>query len=548
MKDALLKIKNSKAIEILKRVLSNKFFPFLTAFVTVLFYYLNLEILTIYYIALTGILSVLLLDDISPLMSNFLFMGIMISVKHSPSTFLVGDGNGSGYLAQPAVLAQIVVLISLYVIAVFTRIALTIKRGRFKITPVFWTLAAFGFVLILNGLFSKNYKIMDLVYGIFLAFCFFGIFCLVKDNVSCSEEMYTKLAFAFLALSVALSGELFIKYLTADIIKDGIINRKLLAFGWGMYNNMALLMVLCVPSVMYLAGTQKLGYLYFIYSIVLAVGVIFTMSRQAWVALVIVYLISLVALLLIGKYRLINCIITGVVAITLIILFATLKDKIMLLISGTPNSQGIKSFSLLLVVSLYIIAISILNIKCKNKFVKYGITGGSLLVIIIIAAIFHQKAFELLTKFIESSNGRNVLWKDAINNFLSAPVFGIGFFINLNNDPGYAGMAIIPNMYHNTFFQLLGACGIFGLAAYLVHRAFTIISFCKDMSLERSYIALTILCILITTLFDNHLFYILPTIIYSFLLGIMVKAQKPSEKKKEQEDVFDDGEKEETTD
>ena len=530
MKDALMKIKNCKAFEILKRVLSDKYFPLATACVTVLFYYLNLEIITIYYIALTGIFSVLLLDDLTPLLSNFLFMGIMISIEHSPSTFLVGDGNGSAYLMQPAVLAQIVVLVTLYVIAVFARIALTVKSGKFKITPVFWTLAAFGFILILNGVFSSNYRLMDLVYGIFLAFCFFGIFCLVKDNVSCSKQAYTNLAFSFFAFSVVLLGVLVGKYVSAGVIKDGIIDRNLLAFGWGMYNNMALLMLLCVPSVMYLAGTQKYGYLYFIYSVFLAAGVILTMSRQAWVGLVVVYLISLVALLLVGKNRLVNSIITGVVAVIFLILLLTMKDKLLLLISGTPNAKGEKAAILLLVGALYIIAISVLNIKCKNKYVKYGITGGSILIIIIVAGIFYQKTYELLYKLIESSNGRNVLWKDAITNFKSAPLFGIGFFVNLNNDPGFAGMAIIPNMYHNTFFQMLGACGIFGLLGYVVHRIFTLISFFKDPTTERSYIGLTILCILITTLFDNHLFYILPTIIYSFLLGIMIKGQKPSVK------------------
>lgn len=526
MKDAILKIKNSKATDIIKRVLSNRFFPFATAFVTVLFYYLNLEIVTIYFITLTGILTVLLLDDISPLISNFLFMSIMISLKHSPSTFTGADGRDAGYLARPEILAQIVTLVSLYVIAVFTRLAFTVKKGKFKITPVFWTLAVFGLVLILNGVGSKKYQIMDLVYGIFLAFCFFGIFCIVKDNVSCTREMYVNIAYSFLALSVALLLELVVKYITADIIKDGIINRKLLAFGWGMYNNLALLMLLCVPSVMYLAGTQKFGYLYFVYSIVLAAGVIFTMSRQAWVALAVVYLVSLAALLIIGKYRLINCIITGVAAVIIIVLFAVFKDKILLLLSGTPKSNGINSLILLLCASAYIIGISVLNIMCKNKKIKYSVTGASLIIILLVAAIFHEKTFELLYKLIESSNGRNTLWKDAVKNFTSAPAFGVGFFVNLANDPGYAGMAIIPDMYHNTFFQLLGSCGIIGLTAYLVHRVFTLISFFKDMSTERSYIGLTILCILITTLFDNHLFYILPTIIYSILLAVMVKAQE----------------------
>ena len=532
MKDFFSKIKQSKAVEILKHVLSHKYFPVATACVTVLFYYLNLEIITIYYIALTGAVSVLLLDDLTPLISNFLFMSIMISVKHSPSPFGPGATGGSDYLTHPAILSQIVVLICLYVIATFVRLALTVKNNKFKITPVFWTLVAFSAVLLLNGVFSKNYKILDLAYGVFLAFCFLGIFCIVKDNTSCTKENYSRIAFTFFVFSVALLLELAVKYISAGVIVDGKINRRALAFGWGMYNNFALLLLLCVPSVMYLAGTQKFGYIYFVYSIFLSVGVIFTMSRQAWVALAIVYLISLVALLLLGKNRLINCIITGVAAAVFLILFLTLKDKILLLISGTPSSSGSTATVVLLILgALYLIGICVLIIKCKNKYIKYGVTGGSVLLILIFAAIFHEKTLPLLLKFIDSSNGRDVLWKDAIDNFVSAPVFGIGFFVNLKNDPGFAGMEIIPNMYHNTFFQLLGSCGIFGLFAYLVHRVFTVISFCKNPSVERSFIVLTIACILITTLFDNHLFYILPTILYSLLLSILIKGQIPEPEK-----------------
>ena len=526
MKEKLLKIKRSKAYEILKRVLENKYFTVATACVTVLFYYLNLEIVTIYFIALSGILTVLLLDDLTPLISNFLFMCIMISVKHSPSTFLVGDGNGSEYLAQPAILTQIIVLISLYVMAVFGRLALTVKQNKFKITPVFWTLAAFSLVLILNGVFSKSYKFLDMAYGVFLAFCFFGIFCVIKDNIACTKETYSRIAFTFFVFSVALLLELLVKYISAGAIKNGIVDRNVLAFGWGMYNNFALLLLLCVPSVMYLAGTEKYGYIYLIYSVFLAVGVILTMSRQAWVTLVVIYLVSLVALLLLGKNRLINCIITGAAAAVFLILFLIFKDQILLLLSGTPKSGGAKYAIILLLGAVYIVGITVLMIKCKNKYIKYGVSGGSILLILIIAAIFHEKTFEILSKFIESSNGRNKLWQDAIDNFASAPAFGIGFFVNLNNDPGFAGMEIIPNMYHNTFFQLLGACGIFGLWAYLVHRVFTVISFCKNITIERSYIALAILCILITTLFDNHLFYIFPTILYGFLLAVLIKGQE----------------------
>ena len=63
------------------------------------------------------------------------------------------------------------------------------------------------------------------------------------------------------------------------------------------------------------------------------------------------------------------------------------------------------------------------------------------------------------------------------------------------------------------------ACG------YLVHRAQTVISFCKNVTLERTFIALTILPILILSLLDCHIFLIFPTVVYACLLAVFDKSQ-----------------------
>ena len=81
-------------------------------------------------------------------------------------------------------------------------------------------------------------------------------------------------------------------------------------------------------------------------------------------------------------------------------------------------------------------------------------------------------------------------------------------------------------MYHNTVFQLLGSCGIIGLAAYVFHRVQTVISFFKNPTLERVYIAVTIITLLVLNLLDNHLFYMLPTLVYSTLLAAYIKAEE----------------------
>ena len=81
-------------------------------------------------------------------------------------------------------------------------------------------------------------------------------------------------------------------------------------------------------------------------------------------------------------------------------------------------------------------------------------------------------------------------------------------------------------MCHNTVLQLLSSCGIVGLIAYLIHRTQTVISFFRKITLQRSFIALTILSILVICLFDNHIFNIFPTIIYGALTAIFDKSEK----------------------
>lgn len=463
-----LKIRENRICKALSCALSWRYFPFITAVFVVGFYYLEWDLATIYLMGITGILSVLLLDNLTPLISNFLFIGIIISEGHSPSTF--GSGNAaSDFLFQPAVLGQIVAVVSLYLLAIGVRLFMTVKQGKFKLTPTFYGLAVLGFVFILNGLFSENYSPTNLIYGVIMALCFLGVFALMKDNVTCNDKTFTDVAFAFMALSVALILELFIKYVTTpDIFVGDEIDREKLGFGWGMYNNMGMLMLLSLPSVMFIAGKHKYGYLFYGYALLHVVAIIMTMSRQAIFGVAIIFPVCLVMLLWKGKHRLINSIISGGALAVLIILIIIFRDKL-----GT--------------------------------------------------------IFELLTKDIESGNGRMGLWKDAIKNFKSAPLFGTGFFVDLANDPGFAGLSLIPDMYHNTIMQLLASCGLTGLLAYAVHRAQTVVSLIKNPSLPRIYIAVTVLSLLIVNLLDNHLFYILPTIVYSCLISILIKSEDKTE-------------------
>ena len=94
MNETFAKIKNSKTVGMIQKILSSKYFPFVTAAVTLLSYYLGWDVVLFYYIAIAGILMLLFLDDITPIISLFLFMSVSISLINTPSPTM---GNSDYY-------------------------------------------------------------------------------------------------------------------------------------------------------------------------------------------------------------------------------------------------------------------------------------------------------------------------------------------------------------------------------------------------------------------------------------------------------------------
>ena len=101
MSSVLKKIKDGKAVNILKAILSSKYFPFAGAAVMILCYYLSLDIVAIYYIGITGALTLLLLDDVTPVISSFLFICVFSSMKNTPF-ILTGGGSCLLYTSDAA--------------------------------------------------------------------------------------------------------------------------------------------------------------------------------------------------------------------------------------------------------------------------------------------------------------------------------------------------------------------------------------------------------------------------------------------------------------
>ena len=469
MNQAISKLKNCAFINKFRCILSSKFFPFITAAITLLCYYLGWDMALIYYIGITGILMLLLLDDVTPVIHVLLFMSVMISLKNSPSPAM----GGSDYYHRTENLVQIAIVITAFISAGIYRIVMACAKKKFKVSPVFMGLSGFAAALFFNGVASDKYIPKNLLFALIMAACFLGIYSVLCCNLKLDKNAFEKIAFGFFALSILLVIELIVAYATTEgIFADGKIIRDKLIFGWGLYNNYGVLLVMCIPAVCYLASIKNYGFVYTLYSVVLFVASFFCCSRQAMVGAALIFPFCSAILLIKGKNRFANICIFVAAAIAAIILIAVYREPV--------------------------------YVFFKDIFANIFVDG------------------EL------DGSGRTKIWREAFNNFRFNPLFGVGFYTKFSYE-GKTGLGFMPSMCHDTLLELLSAGGLLLFIAYACHRVQTVQSFFKNVTLERFFIAVTVLAMLIISLMDNHMFNIFPTIIYSSLIAVLSASEQKYE-------------------
>lgn len=462
------KLDNCKAVQKISAFIGSAFFPLLTAAVTLVCYYMGWDMVTICYLGISAIAMLVTCRDITPSFVFFLFINIIISVKNSPSPL----ADKSDYFVRPEIYIPIIVVITLAVATLVVRLGFDIATGKFRPDGVFYGLCGLSFALLANGAFSDKYTPMDLMYGFFLAAMFIGIYMLLRTN-KVTKKTYEKIAGYFAFFSVVLMLELCVAYLTYDgLIVNGEIDRGKLTFGWGMYNTIGMLTCICIPAWFYLAIVRRHGWIYTIMGIVNVAGAVGTLSRQSMIGAAVAFCACAVWLLVCRKGR--------------------------------------------------------------ERIINIVILAATLLVVAIIVGINFDKLMSVLSPIgdnIDDGNGRFELWRRAIEDFKKYPIFGIGFFGSKLDDiaMGFVGLDIIPYMYHNTLMQMLGACGIVGIVTYVIHRAQTIISLARNLSLQRVYLAITLGVFLLISLFDNHLFYLFPTLLYTAMIGTLKAGEKSAD-------------------
>ena len=169
-----------------------------------------------------------------------------------------------------------------------------------------------------------------------------------------------------------------------------------------------------------------------------------------------------------------------------------------------------------------------LIIKSRARLINSIIIGVILAAVIIVLIVKWDAILSILDRLLSNifddngnylGNGRMRLIKLALDYFKANPLCGSGFYSEFESFE-LTGMTgnLIPTFAHNTIMEILGTCGVFGIGAYVCHRVVTVIDFLKQPTQNKYFIAMSLATLLFICLFDNYIFYILPTMAYAALL------------------------------
>ncbi len=352
------------------------------------------------------------------------------------------------------------------------------KRGIF-----FWGILLLDAVLILGGIFSPDYGFDTLIFGAMIAavllvsyLLFLVIFSRSKDGIAYACKTLVCLGYLVLFQILTIAYRLhihdnFIPDRGNDLL---IINRQMLGLSWGYATIIGGVLVLPIVACIYLMRTRKYPVFSFISALLFWLTTVLIDTRNAIIMGAIVLLLGFILCCTGGKNKRINLI--------------TVLSTVLL------AAIGIAVFIISFPDTYHSIIETLLEILRFDADISSS--GG-------------------LTNFLSS---RPIIWADGLRDFLSAPVFGVGFRYGYLS-PADASAKLFDNMYHNVFIQFLASMGIVGVLIFVFHLKHIAQVTLRRFSAEKLILLMVPYSILIMSLVDNFFFYPNFILIYTAFLA-----------------------------
>ncbi len=432
----------------LTRFFEGKLYPLIVAAITLLGHVTGLE----YYLNILNMLAVslalLTVSSFKAILPFMLTVIYQVNIKHTP-----GIPTWSTYYYETPRLVILMILVAILVAClvyfIVKNIIPAINKKDVPLLPAVIVLSA-GFIM--NGVFSSSWVAADLIFGIAQIFPYLIIFYLVYYGLGKEEpeELLNHLSYLALLIGGVLVGEMAFMFLTYDnIFENGSIVKEAVNLGWGIWNPIGFSLTSVIPLQMRGAMKGKYPWAYFSMALLCWIFAVLTLSRNALIFATLTFALCVVIACFVGNHR--------------------------------------KAFRVICAVGVIAAAVIVVLLWSKISSVLSDLVGRGF-----------------------SDNGRFGLWAQAWNNFLSSPLFGVGFFGFGQADATFEVVGFFPNMAHNSILELLSSCGIFGTGAYLVYRTQTLIPFFKGFSSDKLLLLITALVPLLMGLLDNYIFYYYP--------------------------------------
>lgn len=318
---------------------------------------------------------------------------------------------------------------------------------------------------LLSGIGSKNYLShawRNVLFALFNGAAIMLPYLLFSGGVDWTRARKDYLAWIGFGLGCLLLCEILWIYWIGNVVVDGVIERRTIFTGWGMYNNIGALLATMIPFPFYLATKYRKGWIGTFVGSLFLIGVVLTCSRASILCGGGIWFVSVVLMLYFVKNRRANTL-TVAIFVGFVFISVTFFSKPLLNLFSSLLDHGLDPSNR--------DTISVLGFKL---FAKYPLFGGS---------------------------------------FFSTEYAPWGWSINKDFT------AFFPPRWHNTFVQLFASCGSAGVAAYLLHRWQTVKLFIDTRAPEKLFTACSIIVLLATSLFDCHFFNVGPVLFYSISLA-----------------------------
>ena len=331
-----------------------------------------------------------------------------------------------------------------------------------------WGFLALAAAMLLNGIFSAAWEPLDLAWGLFMAVGLLLAYFIVPAMSDKTENIVGYLLRVCLIVGLMICAEEWI--LMGRLAADGMLLeldeagkwtggfvRDYQVLGWGVSTYAAGMLAILIAPTMALAYSNRRGVWYYLAAVVMFLTIILLNARTA---------------MLMGGIILLACMI--------------------ICCFGTNRKQNRIVFAAIVAAALVCVA-GIWAVMGTNDF--FGFIAEML-------------------RFDQGDNHRFERWANGWKDFLSAPIFGVGFMDGAATDP-----SMYSNMYHNIFVQLIGALGVFGLLAFLFHIIQVAVLCVRKFRLERFLVLLGAAAVILTSLLDNFFFFFSVQLFYGAFLA-----------------------------